>query len=115
RKQLIRIDPGDRFIVEVVDYDLDQTDKPDTLTIKVAVNDGEAMELTAQETLPYSGVFAKEVDTSAEPEQGKLTVKPGDRIYCTYHDAQNTFPAMPCRARRLFMSPSRARPACGSS
>ncbi|HVC96761.1 MAG TPA: tetratricopeptide repeat protein [Pirellulales bacterium] len=92
RKQLIRIDPGERFIVEVVDYDQDQTDKPDLVKIQVAVNDGEPLELTAQETMPYSGVFTKEVDTGAEPEQGKLTVKPGDRIYCAYHDAQNTFP-----------------------
>jgi len=92
RKQLVRIDPGERFIVEIVDYDLDQTNTPDKLRFKVAVNDGEPIELVAQETEEYSGIFTKEVDTSAKVEEGKLTVKPGDRIYCTYIDEQNTFP-----------------------
>ncbi|HUY34416.1 MAG TPA: tetratricopeptide repeat protein [Pirellulales bacterium] len=111
RKQLIRIDPGDRFIIEVVDYDQDQTDKPDTITMQVSVNDGEPLELTAQETLPYSGIFTKEVDTSAQPEQGKLTVKPGDRIDCAYHDAQNTFPghAVPRETIVYVTEPSQAR------
>ena len=92
RKELIRIDPGEKFIIEIVDYDLDQSAEPDTLRFQVAVNDGEPVELVAQETEPYSGIFTKEVETSAQPETGKLTVKPGDRIYCTYIDAQNTFP-----------------------
>lgn len=111
RKQLIRIDPGERLIVEVVDYDMDQTDQPDTLTIQVAVNDGEPIELTAHETEPFSGIFTKEVDTSAKFEKGKLTVKPGDQIYCTYVDAQNTFPghAVPREAIVYVNQPTEAR------
>ncbi len=92
RKELIRIDPGEKFVLEIVDYDLDQTGEPDKLRLQVAVNDGEPIELVAQETEPYSGLFTKEVETSSKPEEGKLMVKPGDRIYCTYTDAQNTFP-----------------------
>jgi TolA-binding protein len=92
RKELIRIDPGERFVVEIIDYDLDQSNIPDTLKLKVAVNDGEPIELTAQETTEYSGIFTKEIDTSTTPAKDKLHVKPGDRIYCTYVDAQNTFP-----------------------
>lgn len=92
RKELIRIDPGERFIVEIRDYDLDQTADVDKLAFKVWVNDGKPLELEAQETLPNSGIFTKEVDTSATDEKDKLTVKPGDRIYCSYMDAQNTFP-----------------------
>lgn len=92
RKELIRIDPGERLIVEVTDYDQDRTAKPDQIKIEVAVNDGKPIELTAQETLENSGIFTKEVDTSDKDEEGKLKVKPGDRVYCRYLDAQNTFP-----------------------
>jgi TolA-binding protein len=92
RKQLIRIEPGEKFLVEIVDYDMDQTPTPDTLRFRVAVNDGQPLELVAQEKGDYTGLFVKEVFTSDTPEEGKLVVKPGDRIYCTYLDAQNTFP-----------------------
>ncbi len=92
RKQLMRIDPGERLIVEIVDFDMDQTDEPDTLKFQVAVNDGEPIELVATETQKYSGIFTKEVDTSATPAEGKLVVKKGDRVYIRYLDAQNTFP-----------------------
>jgi TolA-binding protein len=91
RKQLIRIDPGERFIIEVIDYDADQTEGQDEVTIEVTVNDGEPVRLTATES-EFDGIFTKEVDTSSAPAEGKLTVKPGDRIYCQYVDAQNTFP-----------------------
>lgn len=91
-KQLIRIDPGERFIVQIVDYDLDQSLGSDQLKFQVAVNDGEPIELTATEVPETPGIFTKEVDTSAKDEKEKLTVKPGDRIYCTYLDTQNTFP-----------------------
>jgi tetratricopeptide (TPR) repeat protein len=92
RKTVLRVDPGDRFIVEVVDFDMDRTDKPDTIKIQVQVNDGEPVELTATETGDNTGTFTKEVDTSAKPEKDKLTVKPGDRILCRYLDEQNTLP-----------------------
>ena len=91
-KQLVRIDPGERFIVQIVDYDLDQTLGSDQLKFKVAVNDGDPIELTATEVPETPGIFTKEVDTSGKAEKDKFTVKPGDRIYCTYLDAQNTFP-----------------------
>lgn len=92
RKQLMRIDPGERFIVEITDYDHDTTGQPDTLEFQVSVNDGEPLKLTATETGPYTGVFTKEVDTASAPAKDKLVVKPGDQIYCSYLDAQNTFP-----------------------
>ena len=92
RKQVLRVDPGDRFIVEVTDFDEDRTAKPDQIKIQVAVNDGEPIELTATETGDNTGIFTKEVDTSAKAEKDKLTVKPGDRILCRYLDEQNTLP-----------------------
>lgn len=92
RKEVKRVEPGERFVVEIVDYDLDQSPASDTAKFTVRVNDGEPLALEATETEPFSGMFTKEVDTSAKSETGKLTVKAGDRIYVTYIDEQNTFP-----------------------
>ncbi|MFT5522614.1 MAG: TolA-binding protein [Pirellulaceae bacterium] len=92
RKDLKRIDTGERLTVEITDYDQDQTNEQDTIRFQVIVNDGLPVLLTATETEPYSGIFAKEVDTTATEEEGKLTVKKGDRIYVRYIDTQNTFP-----------------------
>jgi len=92
RKQVLRVDPGDRFIVEVTDFDQDRTAKPDTIKIQVLINDGEPIELTATETGDNTGIFTKEVDTSAKAEKDKLAVKAGDRIMCRYLDEQNTLP-----------------------
>lgn len=94
-KQLVRIDPGERFIVQIVDYDLDQNLGSDQLKFQVAVNDGEPIELTATEVPETPGIFTKEVDTTGnkdDKDKEKFFVKPGDRIYCTYLDTQNTFP-----------------------
>ncbi len=92
RKLVKRIEPGERFIVEIVDYDHDQTGQPDSLEFEVLVNDDEPVRLTATENENFSGVFTKEVDTTATSEDGKLSVKKGDRIYVRYIDEQNTFP-----------------------
>lgn len=92
RKLLMRVDPGERIVVEIIDYDQDQTDQRDEIPLQVFVNDEEPLLLTATETEEYSGIFTKEVDTSATAEEGKLQVKAGDRIYFRYIDSQNTFP-----------------------
>ena len=92
RLNLMRVDAGDRIIVEITDYDEDTTSERDEIEFEIFVNDAEPLRLTATETDPYSGIFTKEVDTSATAEQGKLTVKPGDRVYIRYFDHQNTFP-----------------------
>jgi TolA-binding protein len=57
RKDLKRIDPGERLTVEITDYDQDQTSEQDTVRFQVIVNDGPAMLFTATETQPYSGIF----------------------------------------------------------
>ena len=92
RKELLRIDPGEPIIVEVRDFDRDQTAKQDTVKLEVILNDGKPIELTATETDEYSGIFTKEIFTSKDDEAGKLKVKPGDRVRCRYVDDQNTFP-----------------------
>jgi len=79
RKQVIRIDPGERFIVEILDYDRDQSAAPDTLTFKVSVNDGPPVEFTATETEEYSGIFTKEVDTLALGKTANADGKDGPK------------------------------------
>jgi TolA-binding protein len=92
RKDLMRIDPGERVVVEITDYDMDQSAELDKLTFHASVNDGEPMEFTAVETGEYTGVFRKEIDTSEMAAEGKLQVKPGDQVVIKYMDRQNTFP-----------------------
>ncbi len=92
RKQLKRVEPGERVIVEIRDYDRDQSAARDQVAFEVSVNDGEPVTLNATETEDYSGLFTKEIDTSAEPDDDKLQVRRGDRIYIRYLDEQNTFP-----------------------
>lgn len=92
RKELVRVDPGQRLIIEVTDFDMDVTPGMDKIKLEVCVNNGEPMVLEAHEQEQRPGIFTKEVDTSAEKEEGKLQVKPGDQIICRYLDEQNTFP-----------------------
>ena len=92
RKELLRVDAGERVTFEVVDYDMDQTDERDTVKVQVLRNGVVWKELTATETEEYSGVFVAEVETTDKEEEGKLLVEPGDRVECVYLDLQNTFP-----------------------
>ena len=88
----MRIDPGERIIIEIVDFDRDQSNKPDTVKFEVIVNDGMPVEFEATENDDYSGTFTKEIDTSPNSEADKIHVKRGDRVYLRYIDSQNTFP-----------------------
>jgi len=111
RLNLMRVDAGDRVIVEITDYDADTSQNQDKIDFEVFVNDGEPIALTATETDPYSGIFTKEVDTTATDEKGKLTVAPGDRIYIRYLDQQNTFPghSVPRESFVLVSKPTEAK------
>ena len=91
-RRVLRVEPGERFIVQVRDYDEDRSNDPDTVSIEIAVNDGEPLALTATETEPNSGMFTKEIDTAVKETKDRIVVKPGDRIFCRYPDKQNTFP-----------------------
>jgi len=71
RKDLMRIDPGERIGVEITDYDLDQTAEKDQLTFQVALGDMEFY-LTAIETEENSGVFRGEIDTVAADTTNKV-------------------------------------------
>jgi TolA-binding protein len=91
-KRLLRVEPGERIIFQITDYDQDRTAERDSIEFQVVVNENEPITLTATETEEYSGIFTKELDTVIEESAGKITVKPGDRIYGIYSDTQNTFP-----------------------
>ena len=110
RLNLMRVDAGDRVIVEITDYDADTSQNQDKIDFEVFVNDGEPIALTATETDPYSN-FHQEVDTTATDEKGKLTVAPGDRIYIRYLDQQNTFPghSVPRESFVLVSKPTEAK------
>ncbi len=95
RKELLRIDPGERLVIEVTDFDQDTTAAPDKIKVQVSVNDGPPIDLEATETAENSGTFTKEVDTSPAPAEGKIVVKPGDRVLIRYLDQQNTVPGHP--------------------
>ena len=92
RKELLRVDPGERVTFEVVDYDMDQTDQRDKVPVSIWLNGKKWKDLEAVETEEYSGTFRVEVDTTEAPANGKLVIKPGDTIVCRYTDTQNTFP-----------------------
>jgi TolA-binding protein len=92
RKELKRIDPGERITVEIVDYDEDRSSSRDTVPFQIMVNDGEPLDFEATETEAHTGTFTKEIDTTAGNEPAKLKVKPGDRIAIRYLDTHNTFP-----------------------
>ena len=110
RLELKRIDPNERIIVEIRDYDEDDTNEQDEIEFEVYVNDGPKLTLTATETEPYSGIFTKEIDTSATSDGDKLVVAAGDKVYLRYYDQQNTFPghAVPREAVVYVTEPSDA-------
>ena len=107
RKELLRIDPGERITVEITDFDMDSTGTQDSIEVQVQVNDGKPNTLTATETGPTTGIFKTQIDTDPEA----LPVSPGDTIYLRYEDLQNTFPGhASMREERVFvLTPSEGR------
>ncbi|MFP6900154.1 MAG: tetratricopeptide repeat protein, partial [Opitutales bacterium] len=97
-KDLMRIDPGERIVIEVTDYDMDVTEEVDKVSVQFVLNNGEAVDGEAVETGENTGVFRTQIDTLAEGEEQKegeikkLVVKEGDRVNLRYVDPQNTFP-----------------------
>ncbi|MDA7896249.1 tetratricopeptide repeat protein [bacterium] len=92
RKELLRIEPGERIVAEIVDFDLDIGLERDEVEVEVQINSDPPFKLTATETDSSTGVFHAEIDTAAETSEGKIVVKRGDKIYLRYQDTQNTFP-----------------------
>ncbi|MEJ6573476.1 MAG: tetratricopeptide repeat protein [Akkermansiaceae bacterium] len=92
RKELLRIEPGERIVAEVVDFDFDIGLDRDHVEVEVQINADPPFKVSATETGPSTGVFLAEIDTAAEAADGKVVVKQGDKVYLRYKDTQNTFP-----------------------
>lgn len=92
RKELLRIEPGERIVAEVVDFDLDTGTGRDTVEVTVQLNGEAPFNVLATESGASTGVFLAEIDTAAEKDGDKLVVKAGDKVYLRYRDTQNTFP-----------------------
>ena len=92
RKELLRIEPGERIVAEVVDFDLDTGTGRDTVEVTIQRNAETPFQVLATESAASTGVFLAEIDTAAEADGDKLVVKAGDKIYLRYRDTQNTFP-----------------------
>ncbi len=92
RKELLRIEPGERIVAEIVDFDCDTGLDKDTVEIEVQVNSNPSVRFPAIESGPSTGIFRAEIETSAESADGRIMVKQGDKVYLRYRDAQNTFP-----------------------
>jgi len=92
RKELLRIEPGERIVAEITDFDMDTGLDRDSFEIEVQKNGEPPLTYLATETGPSTGVFHAEIDTTAEPDGTKLVVAQGDKIYLRYTDIQNTFP-----------------------
>ena len=92
RKELLRIEPGDRIVAEVVDFDFDIGLDRDQVEVEVQINADPPFKISATETGGSTGVFLAELDTAAEAAEGKVVVKQGDKVYLRYKDSQNTFP-----------------------
>ena len=76
-KQVRRVDPGQRVIIRVTDYDADVSDQRDKVKFTLKTSDGKTQTMEATETEPFTGVFTKELDIwSAEHPEG-LKLDPG--------------------------------------
>jgi len=97
-KDLMRIDPGERIVLEVTDYDMDVSSEVDKVPVQFVLNNDEPVDGVAVETGENTGIFRTQIDTASEPQEvkegeaPKLVVKQGDRVNLSYVDPQNTFP-----------------------
>ena len=104
-KQVRRVDPGQRVIVRVTDYDMDTTDKRDKVKFTLKTTDGQEQKLEATETEPFTGVFTKELDIWSEKRTNGFKLAPGVMLEAIYLDEQNTDPGAPT-VRATHLEPS---------
>lgn len=94
-KQVRRVDPGQRVIIRVTDYDADTTDKRDKVKFTLKTADGELVKMEATETEPFTGVFTKEFDIWSPQRTNGFKLAPGALVEAAYLDEQNTDPGAP--------------------
>lgn len=91
-RPLYRIDPGDRVVVSITDYDEDTTPQVNAVPFVVRTDSGAQLKLEATETGPTTGIFTKEIETGKDGAADRLAVKPGENVYLIYADRLNTMP-----------------------
>ncbi len=94
-KAVRRVEPGDRIIVQITDYDADTTNQRDKIQFTVKTSGGQTFKSEATETESYTGVFTKEVDIKGEKRPDGIALAPGETLEITYLDEQNTQPGTP--------------------
>ena len=102
--ELLRVEPGERIVVDVTDFDLDKTSEEDTVVVSLQVNLDEPLDVLAKETGANTGAFRAEVSTAnvSKPTAGvvedktdktpAIKLSAGDKVYMRYFDNQNTVP-----------------------
>lgn len=110
-----RFKPGDRINVFIHDPDCDTTEKPDTVKFTAKSASGKAVEMTALETAPHSGIFVGALfPVAAAPQrESELQVAPGDDVTLAYLDRENTDPGIPwertCLVEQTVFEPPQLR------
>lgn len=94
-KQVRRVDPGQRVIVRIQDYDADVSDQRDTVKFALKAADGTETQMEATETEPFTGVFTKEIDIWSAERPNGIKLAPGAKLEAIYLDQQNTDPGAP--------------------
>lgn len=94
-KQVRRVEPGERVIVRITDYDADSSSGRDKVKFILKSSDGTETPLEATETEPYSGVFTKELDIWSPERPEGVKLEPGAQLQAIYLDEQNTAPGAP--------------------
>ena len=96
-KQVRRVEPGQRVIVRIVDYDCDVSDKCDKVKFSLRTPDGKETVMEVIETGPFTGVFTKEIDIWSAGHPKGVKLEAGTTLEASYLDEQNTDPGAPIR------------------
>ncbi len=101
-KQVRRVEPGQRVVVRITDYDGDVSDQRDKVKFTLKVSDGTETAMEATETEPFTGVFTKELDIWSAEHPNGVKIAAGAYLEAIYLDEQNTDPGAPvARTARL--------------
>jgi len=94
-KQVRRVDPGQRVIVRITDYDADTTEQRDKVKFTLKASDGKDHPMEATETEAFTGVFTKELDIASPEHPEGFKLDPGVQLTGNFLDEQNTDPGAP--------------------
>ncbi len=88
-----RVSNGTVLTCMVEDRDLDVSDAPDKVNVKIKTDTGAALDLALTETGPHTGAFSGSFKVSTDPaapdDPNTLKGKPGDLVTATYNDTEN--------------------------